>query len=197
MKNLLTLLLLFLITFSYAQDRFGEFIIGKTNIDIISNIEKDIGKLQITNDLTFYNNSIENIKPKFCEILLNNNCEIRVFYVSKYRIDELELNDIYLFFHENILIQFICNKSEEIDDYFTKKYGKPFKFEKYSQDIRSSTMKYDQLIVELLWKKNNIKTISYQNFQYFGKIPRNAGSYFIISDTLKQKIIIECDNFKE
>jgi hypothetical protein len=199
MKYIITVLLTLLTSLTIAQNRLGDFIIDKTDIGIIQLIEKEIGKLEITNDLVFYNNSILNSNdPKFCEIILDEKCdELRIFFISQYFFDGLLLEDIYIFFHKNILIQIVCNKSTELEYYFAKKYGKPFKFIKDTPKIRSSTMEYDEHIVELLWKKGNVKAISYQNTQFFDSIPRDAGSYFIISNSLSQKIIRDCDNFKE
>lgn len=199
MKPIITLLLACLALFTNAQDKLGIFIINKTDISVISLIEKDIGKMKITNDLSFYNNSIiDTNNPRFCEIILEKKCEeLRIFYISKYHFGDLEVRDIYLFFHSNLLIQLVCDKSPELDHFFTKKYGKPYKFIKDNPKTRSSTMEYDEHIVELLWKKGTVKAISYQNTQFFDKIPRDAGSYFIITDALSQKIIKECENFQE
>jgi len=196
MKLILIFLFTFLTLLTNAQDRLGNLIIGKTDIEFL---EKELGKPEITNDLDFYNIQIFNEnEPSFCEIIFNKKCdELKMYYISIYSIKELKIEDVYLFFYKNKLIQIICNKTPELDHYFILKYGKPFKFENTTLKTHSSTMEYDEHITELLWKKGTVKAISYQNTQIFNGIKRDAGSYFILTDTMTQKIIYECDNFSK
>ncbi len=195
-----TLIILFTIimtSFLNAQDRIGEFIINKTNISIINNIKSSLNKnCELTNDLEFYNNLIRDKynDSLICEILVKEKYkDFRLFYISKYVSNDIVMNDIYLFFYKEKLIKLICNDSKEIDNLFTKKYGKPYKSEIFNSDIISYTMKYDERIIELSWNNGNNKAVSYNRIQYFGEINRNAGSYFTIYDVSNQKIINEYD----
>jgi hypothetical protein len=184
-------------SFLNAQDRIGEFIINKTNISIINNIKSSLNKnCELTNDLEFYNNLIRDKynDSLICEILVKEKYkDFRLFYISKYVSNDIVMNDIYLFFYKEKLIKLICNDSKEIDNLFTKKYGKPYKSEIFNSDIISYTMKYDERIIELSWNNGNNKAVSYNRIQYFGEINRNAGSYFTIYDVSNQKIINEYD----
>ncbi len=201
MKLIITIIFFILSLSNFAQDRLDEFIIGKTSVLIIEKIEREIGiNCETSNDLDFYNTSIMNEKKNilFCEILLDEKClELKLFYISQYDIEDIRLNDVYLFFYNDILIQIVCNKSQKIEELFTKKYGNPLKTEKITLNIQSSEMQYDEKIVELRWKKGNIKAISCINTQFFDNIPRDAGSYFTIYDIEKKKIIKDCNNFKK
>jgi hypothetical protein len=194
---LIILFTIIMSSFLNAQDRIGEFIINKTNISIIDDIKLNLNKnCELTNDLEFYNNLIRDKynNSLICEILVKEKCkDLRIFYISKYISYDITMNDIYLFFYKEKLIKLVCNNSKEINILFTKKYGKPYKSELFNPNVISYTMKYDERIIELLWKNGNNKAVSYNKIQYFGKITRDAGSYFSIYDISNQKIISDCD----
>ena len=99
MKYVLTsiiLSLLCLISFSQKIDGVGKFRIDKTNISIISSIEKEIKQeCGITNKLEFYSNKE---RMTFDEILLESS-EIRLFYLSEYTLSKIKLMDLYFVFY--------------------------------------------------------------------------------------------------
>lgn len=202
MKIFLTIILLVLSNIHlYSQEGIGKFKINKSTIDVIKDVGSEIGKTyEIINFLEFYNNHYNGEDLKFQEIIMDTTtiCKnSRIFYLSEYTISNIKLKEIYLVFFKEILVEFRCIKSKELDLLFSKKYGRPYIFEKLSPDLISNILKYDEHMTKFIWRKNNITTISFEKKQVFGGITRDAGSYFIIYDMTHRKIIEDCDIFDD
>jgi len=202
MKIFLTIILLVLSNINlYSQEGVGKFKINKSTVDVIKDVESEIGKTyDITNVLEFYNNHYINGDLKFQEIIMDTttNCKnSRIFYISEYTISNIKLKEIYLVFFKDLLVEFRCDKSKELDILFSRKYGRPYVFQKLSPDMVSNTLKYDEHMTKFVWRESNITTISFEKKQVFDGIVRDAGSYFIIYDVTYRKIIEDCDIFND
>jgi hypothetical protein len=193
-----TLILILIGISTYAQEGIGKFKINSSKIDIIKDVEKELGTLyEITNVIEFYTNHYVGGGLKFQEILLDTNCRnTKIFYLSEYTISNIKLKEVYLAFYNDILIEFRCNKNKELDILFSKKYGRPYVFDKVNPDVHSNTLKYDEHTTKFVWREGNITTVSFEKKQLFDGITRDAGSYFIIYEVMYKKIIEECDIFK-
>ena len=196
MKKCFLFLIFILFNFTlYSQEGIGTFKINKTNISIITDVEKDIGiKCEITNMDEFYTN-LYNDNVKFQEIIQSDS-NVRLFYLSNYTISNIKLNDVYLLFYKDILINFTCDRNSDMDLLFTKKYGRPYIFQNVHTNVHNNLLTYDEHINKFIWKEKNITTISYDKKQIFDGINRNAESYFIIYNITYRKIIEDCNVFK-
>jgi hypothetical protein len=186
--------------FTYAQklEGIGKFKIGETTTDIIKDIEKETSTTcSITNAVELYNDLYDNNdKIEIFEVLLDTTCkETRIFYISKYKISNIELKNIFLVFNEDYLIEFRCDKNKDLDILFAKKYGRPYIYQKDFSNLESNTLKYDEHIKRFLWKNLNIIAISFEKKQTFGEVNRDVISIFIIYDKLYRKVINDCDVF--
>lgn len=162
MKYVLTsiiLSLLCLISFSQKIDGVGKFRIDKTNISIISSIEKEIKQeCGITNKLEFYSNKE---RMTFDEILLESS-EIRLFYLSEYTLSKIKLMDLYFVFYKDYLIELRCDKNKELDLFLTRKHGRPIIEQKTISNIKNLNLVYDEYVSKYTWHNNNIIIISFE-----------------------------------
>lgn len=201
MKRIITITLMLLIgVITYAQkpEGIGKFKINKSTVEIINDIEKEIGKpCEITNMIAFYSQSSTGVELE--EILLDTTLcnNSRIFYLSEYTISDIKLKNIFLLFYKDNLVEFRCDKNKEIDILFSRKYGRPYVFDKIIPNCINSTLKYDEHITKFVWKSGTITTISFEKKQVFDGINREAGSYFVMYDSMYRKIINTCDIFKD
>ena len=121
----------------------------------------------------------------------------RIFYLSDYVISDIKLKNIFLLFYKENLVEFRCDKNKELDLVFSRKYGRPYVFDKITPNVTNSTLKFDEHITKFVWKSGTITTISFEKKQIFDGITREAGSYFVIYDSMYRKIIEDCDIFKD
>jgi len=194
---------MFIGMFTYAQklEGVGKFIIGETTSDIIKNIEKETGvqhilisKIDLYDDL--YEKEYNDIK--IYEILIDTtfSCKnSKVFYISEYTISNIKYRNVFLVFNDNLLVEFRCDKSTEIDVLFARKYGRPYIYQKDLTNQESSTLKYDEHIKRFIWKYLNINAISFEKIQVFEGVQRVAVSIFIIYDRNHKYVINDCDIF--
>jgi len=179
MKKYLIILFLFLFGVSYSQDGIGKFKINKTRIEIIKEIEKEINvDCEITSEQEF-NNDVYSKEFIFKEIF--NDTSTRIFYISNYIISDIKLFSVYLIFEDDYLIEFKCDKNKDLDILLARKYGRPY-VEQKLMPYNNSLLKYDESIIKLIWKKDDIRTISFEKTQMFDGFVRKAESYFKIYD---------------
>ena len=170
MKILLTTLLLIVLSITNAQTGLGDFKLNKTKVDYI------VSKY-----------------PTFKEIKVNDSCPlVRKFYSEKYEILDVCLNNIYLTFYDDYLVDFKCDKDKLIDIYVVSKYGRP-NIKQFIDTIRVERVKYDEEVIIFKWVKDDIITISTSKRmfnEYFNVI---VESYFNIYDEDKKEKIIKCN----
>jgi hypothetical protein len=97
----------------------GGFKIGETTIDTIKYLN-DV----IKNDRRYHSYSnafILNKDFSDCSI-------IKVFEIIEFYISDVKLDDMKLYFYDNVLYEIDCNPSENIKTAFTQKYGEGVKF---------------------------------------------------------------------
>lgn len=181
--------------FSQKIDGIGKFKIDKTTPSIIDNIKKETGlDCDITNVMEFYGKETNDTVLQ--EILLN--CKnTKLYYISHYKLENINLNNVYLMFYNDELIEFRCDKNKDLDILFTRKHGRPYIQQKIYQNIVLNTLKYDEHITKYVWRYNSITVLSYESRQVFDGITREAGSYFIIFNKTYKKIIKDCDIFRD
>ena len=185
---LIILFILSLNTFSQKIGGIGEFKIDRTQINIITDIEKELKKTcVITNELEFTLNKQE---YQFSEILLDSS-KLRLFYLNEYIVFDIKLTNLYFFFYDNYLVQFRCDRNKELEMELARKYGRPIIYQKTIPNIKNTTMnlEYDESILKHTWISGNIVAISFERKQLFDGIARNADSYFKIFDKTYNALI--------
>lgn len=185
----LTLILLSFVVFSQRIDGIGQFKIDKTTIKIISDIEKEIKyDCEITNEIDFQLDKRQGFS--FKEIILDSS-DLRLFYLSEYVVNGIKLFNIYLFFYNDYLIQFLCDRNKDVSLSFTHKYGRPI-IEQRTIPINNTklNLNYDEHISKHTWIGiNNIIAISYEKKQVFDGVYREVDSYFKVYDRTYSALI--------
>lgn len=148
----------------------GCFIIGKLETDIISQVKKDVssGNYQskikdITNEVSEFSTMIskklgENIvyKKHYCP-------DLRVWFVSKFRIGGVELQEIQLHFYKNKLFKMECNYSRDLVEGMIFKYGVGKEDKNYDSDPLTSEV--HSSFRENIWENKTVYCKAYTSFE--------------------------------
>ena len=161
MKSLLfTLTLLLFCLISNAQDGLGEFKISKTKVDFV------ISKY-----------------PEFVEVTDSTDYPLaRKFHCEKYKMLNIEVSDIEVFFYNDILISFRCNRDPLIEIYLASKYGRPKINQKNHVINVDQFTSYDEETNTYTWdnEKGSISAISTYTRQFNQYFKVMTNSYFYI-----------------
>ncbi|MCK8496054.1 hypothetical protein M0L20_29580 [Spirosoma sp. RP8] len=133
MKILCSVLLYFACLASNAQDKIegiGKFKIGKTTVNdlmkyargsslAVQEAQSDVyeGSTGILYKLSY--------KPDYVLDRVSGCTSTSVYYLRKYDVAGIEINNVYLMFFDNLLISFEADNSPELKTAFVTKYGEP------------------------------------------------------------------------
>ena len=153
-----------------AQSGLGDFKLNKTKIDYV------ISKY-----------------PTFIEITDSNDCElVRRFHSDKYEILDVTLNNLYLTFYDDYLVDFKCDRDKLIEIYFASKYGRPQVSQSFD-GINIDNIKYEEDKTLFKWENDNIITISTYTKRFNDYFKVMVDSYFNIYDNNKIQKIKNCN----
>ena len=169
MKILLTTLFLIVFISINAQIGLGDFKLNKTKVDYV------VSKY-----------------PTFKEIITDSCQLVRKFYCKKYEVLDVSLNNIYLTFYDDYLVDFKCDKDKLIDIYVASKYGRP-QIKQSIDSVRVDKVKYDEEVIVFKWIKDDIITISTSTRRFNEYFNIIVDSYFNIYDEDKKEKIIKCN----
>lgn len=194
-KIILLLVFIIFYTFSYSQKGVGDFIIDKTSLDVIKKVEIEFNKkFELISTIEF--DRYSEIKDKLYQIVLDTNLLYsKLYYISNYKIDNIEFKNIFLLFYKDKLIEIKCDKSKDVDLYFSRKYGRPIINQRVDKNIESNTLVYDEHVNKFTWKNGTILTMSYDKKRVFDGVSIYVSSYFMIYGLTYKKIVHDCDKF--
>jgi len=162
--------LLFIVLSTNAQNNLCVFELNKTKIDFI------VSKY-----------------PTFKEVTTDNDCYlVRKFHCEEYDTLNINLQNVYLTFYNDYLVDIKFDRSELMEKYFTSKCGNP-DINISIDSVRVDDVKFDDELTTVKWKNDSIFIIlTYINRhnQYFNVF---VDSYFNIYDSSKREKIIECN----
>jgi len=130
--------------------------------------------------------------------------DVRVFYLNYFDAGEVKINNIYLKFYRDTLMEFACNplpskdSSENISVAFRKKYGEPgsittMKKAVVCHSVRGSGFNnYEESFTSFLWVTENraISAFEFINISY-PDCKAKTTHLFTITDDKKNKIVDE------
>lgn len=113
----------------------GPFIVSKTTLSIIQQLEKELDTLCIIKSSKNYHFFTESkmmeiipdtlkgeyagdFRPYFCP-------QAKILYIKQYNVDGLTLKHIYLTFFNGVLYMFECERTDELIETFKTKHGNP------------------------------------------------------------------------
>ncbi len=134
MKNALLLLLSILIqgaAFSQTQyNGIAYFQLGSSPDSIVYNVGGRVVYISSSHNMFWYNENMKDSINIFeidpvgeIETDIPQSSKSKVYIINSVKIDGLEINDIWLYFLNDSLINFNCQSSEELNEAMTIKYG--------------------------------------------------------------------------
>ena len=163
MRILLSILLLLFCINVKSQTGLGDFKLNKTRVDYV------VSKY-----------------PDFIETTDSTDCLlVRKFTCQKFKILNIDIDDIELIFYDDFLISFKCERNPLIENYLALKYGRP-KIKQLDHDIKIDNVSYDEEINTFQWYNGDIITISTYTKQYnqfFKILVNNYFNIFFVDDS--------------
>lgn len=163
-KLLIIFFLLISCSFLKAQTGLGDFKINKTKVDFV------ISKY-----------------PSFKEVTDSTDYPLsRRFRCDSYRMLNIDVTNIEVYFYNDLLISFKCDRNPLIENYLASKYGRP----KITQDlskVKNDFVTYDEEITTYIWNDDNIETVSTctKQFNDFFKVLTNCYFYIYLKGSEK------------
>lgn len=125
--------------------------------------------------------------------------DVRVFYLPKIKISDIDISELYLTFYKDTLIDIHVDYSKEIVDAFELKYGKP-ELETKDKDVTctlrltGSDIKYTETMYYQRWENGNIKCTAAIGDYRDSKCEKQILSYISISIEKLSEKIRDCDD---
>ena len=172
MRILLSILLLLFCINVKSQTGLGDFALNKTKVDYVVSKYQDFKEITDSTDCLL----------------------VRKFTCQKFKMLNIDIDDIELIFYDDYLISFKCERTPLIENYLALKYGRP-KIKLLNHEIKIDNVSYDEEINTLEWRDGDIITISTYTKQYnqFFKVLVNDYFNIYIKDIEK---IINCNGRK-
>jgi hypothetical protein len=209
--GLLTLSMLDLIAQQAKIEGIGIFKISKDTSSIIQELEKQLD----TKCRKFYSMSdvfnledeskvvIAELFPDTVDIYHSpvraSFCsQVRVFFINKYIIAGITLNNIYLTFYNGYLTEIYCDITTELNEAIHLKYGDPVIENKVKEiecinNNTGNTIKHKEQTIYQRWENGEIKATACLSNYYDSKCKELLINYFMISKEGISSIISACD----
>jgi hypothetical protein len=181
-----------------AISGIGPFKISVTTTEIIQQLEAELGTncINIKSSSDFFNER-RNSKVLIAELFPDTVNEYmgpsyasfcpqsRVFYVSSYIVSGIELREAYLKFYKDTLYELLCDRTEQLIEAITIKYGEPKKERKNDSVecgyLRSgNTIKLSEYSITEEWRNNSIIAYGTIYNRFNSKCEESINSYFSI-----------------
>lgn len=111
----------------------------------------------------------------------------KVYFISTLNISGIQVNKIYLFFRNGILVKLKCDQSEDIDKTLEAKYGKPV-IEKKEDSVKCTYKLTGHTVDEKeetfisMWKNENIEATSVLKSYRDSNCKEQFQTYFLLED---------------
>lgn len=166
MRTLLIILLTLFCINVKSQTGLGDFKLNKTRVDYV------VSKY-----------------PDFKEITDSTDCPlVRKFICQKFKMLNIDIDNIELIFYDDYLISFKCERNPLIENYLASKFGRP-KIKQLNHSVKIDNVSYDEEINTFEWCDGDIKTISTYTKQYNQFFKVLVNNYFNIYNKDIEKII--------
>jgi hypothetical protein len=135
------------------------------------------------------------VRASFCS-------QVRVFFINKYIVAGITLNNIYLTFYNGYLTEFYSDITTELNEAMHLKYGDPV-IENNVKEIEctnnntGNTIKHKEQTIYQRWENGEIKAIAYLSNYYDSKCKEHFINYFMINKEGISSIISACDEKKK
>jgi len=176
----------------------GPFKIGVTSTQIIHQLESELETncIKVYSGTQFYNvrrsskvfiaelipdTLNEYSSPTYASFCPNT----RVFYVSQYSVSGVEIKEAYLKFFDDQLYELLCERTSELIEALTIKYGEP-KIEQRDSYTdcgyfsSANTIKLKTYSITQEWRNNNVIANGCIYNRYNSECEESLGSYFSI-----------------
>lgn len=157
MKKLLLILLLLVPCLLSAQNGLGDFKINKTKIDFV--ISKYPDFKEVTDSTDYY--------------------LTRRFQCEKFRMLNIDVTGIEVYFYNDLLISFRCDRNPLIENYLASKYGRP-EITQNMTKVKTDFVIYDEEYTSYVWEDDGIKIISTYTKQFNDHFKVLTNCYFYI-----------------
>lgn len=212
-KTILPLLLLFSFA-GFAQNKIegiGKFKLKKTTTAFLDTLakEQDFDRTTMRNYSEYF--KLRYKKGKIAEVFPDtvksydsppyaHLCkDVRVFYLPKIKISDIDITEMYLTFYKDTLIDIHVDYKKEIVDALELKYGKPELDTKEKQvtctlKLTGTDIKYTETMYYQKWENGNIKCTAAIGDYRDSKCEKQILSYISINiENLSEKIR-DCDD---
>ncbi|GAB3994665.1 hypothetical protein GCM10028807_32780 [Spirosoma daeguense] len=191
----------------------GKFKIGVTNLSVIEDLSNELRvKPKV---LTTYSEYFQAERGKSGIYILQDDgksvstlphsslCDgVEVYYINKYTISEIELENIFLTFNDGVLVEFACDSSRELTEAIELKYGKgelEAKAKKVSclYNYTGAKVELEETTYTTTWQNKSIKAVSLLMAYYDRNCKKSFINSFDISLPLDMRYIHECNDEKK
>lgn len=213
MKKIYVLKLLLLSHVVFSQDYqkingIGKFKINETKVSIIDSLKREMNlDVEILKKYKYVDSKKANLLAEIVSDTTKDNymgnpysllCQnTRVFFIGSYYISGIELLNIKLYFHNDVLIGFNCDFNNELNDALTIKYGKP-KIEYQEKNINCEVKLTGNIIARTesnstqIWQNNDIQASIKISKYYDSDCNEKIISYFSLQNHPVMNDIINC-----
>ena len=185
----------------------GIFKIGKTEIAIIDDLEKELTtKLVVTSD------SYELVKAKgksnlIFQLVPKNKTgydqfsicpDVKEYLIPVYNIADMQIENLKLKFYKDVLFEISCDSTERLEEALKLKYGEPdMEVEKKSisciYKYTGNKVTYEDKTFTSTWENGNINANNYIMFWHNDQCEERFLRTFYIRDSKTSEIISKCE----